>query len=619
MNSVHGQTKVGAVRASCLTCHGSDPHSIHPPAKAGTPAQNTDCLACHADISQLSLYAHGQALQSADARLDCLACHGHNPHAITKPAAVAPAQNALCATCHADVVRLLAGSIHNGAGGPQCVACHGDHFHRVPRITQMTQRVQESACRNCHAGEATAWMKSVHGKSGGVFCLSCHGGSPHSIHAPAQAGTPAQNAVCLACHAADVGKASSTAHGKILRSADPRLDCLACHGHNPHAITETAMETPAQQSALCATCHADVSRQLAGSAHGNTEVQDGSRPVCVTCHGQNFHAVTPTSHLSPAEKVAECRRCHPLNAKLLAGSVHAHADTKTGKPAPDCLTCHGGGNPHAVIPPAKLSPHQQMAPCVTCHRDLSPFLDSGVHDRPDKVPGDHPTCLSCHGANPHGIAPSKHLTAQQKVALCARCHTDTPRMQRYGRVDAVSSYAQTFHGRAILLFGQQSEATCVDCHGIHGMLAPENPDAPVNPRHIADICRKCHSRPMYFAYSYASHLRLTVEHNIITTLTNGAFRLLNLGPELFLGCLVLLLVLRRAYRARPLVMEVLFSIYELLSLFTLLFVLTAMITARVMSHFGFPLIGWPNGPSLALLALTVLALIAGRWIRGLRR
>jgi hypothetical protein len=62
------------------------------------------------------------------------------------------------------------------------------------------------------------------------------------------------------------------------------------------------------------------------------------------------------------------------------------------------------------------------------------------------------------------------------------------------RVDQEQEYRTSQHG-LLLATGDAKVATCIDCHGAHGILAKENPAAPVHPRRVADTCRRCHGDP----------------------------------------------------------------------------------------------------------------------------
>jgi RNase P subunit RPR2 len=203
--------------------------------------------------------------------------------------------------------------------------------------------------------------------------------------------------------------------------------------------------------------------------------------------------------------------------------VHGHAGTKFGGTPPSCLTCHGG-SPHTIHSPSKQDRLQNEAACKKCHSSLATALTDSVHDKADKQPGDHPTCVSCHGGMAHSIAKPNHLTPLQKVQLCSKCHADKDKMSRYGRTDAVEAYEATFHGRAITRFKQTKEATCVDCHGLHGILAQADPRSPTNQQNAVHTCKKCHEgNNMNFAYSYATHMRLKVEKTLIDPAENIFF------------------------------------------------------------------------------------------------
>jgi len=74
-------------------------------------------------------------------------------------------------------------------------------------------------------------------------------------------------------------------------------------------------------------------------------------------------------------------------------------------------------------------------------------------------------------------------------------------MRRYRpdlRVDQEQEYRTSHHGAA-LDRGSTAAATCVDCHGHHGILAVTDPSSPVYPTHVAETCRTCHGDPEHMA------------------------------------------------------------------------------------------------------------------------
>jgi cytochrome c553 len=62
------------------------------------------------------------------------------------------------------------------------------------------------------------------------------------------------------------------------------------------------------------------------------------------------------------------------------------------------------------------------------------------------------------------------------------------------RVDQEQEYRTSHHGRA-LLAGDQKVATCIDCHGVHGIVKADNPASPVYPSRVAETCHSCHGDP----------------------------------------------------------------------------------------------------------------------------
>jgi hypothetical protein len=126
------------------------------------------------------------------------------------------------------------------------------------------------------------------------------------------------------------------------------------------------------------------------------------------------------------------------------------------------------------------------------------------------------SCQDCHGGNPDpklaedpgamdpGFAknPYHGAPARQDIPrLCGRCHSDPAFMKRFRpdiRVDQEREYASSHHGQ-LLAKGDTKVATCVDCHGVHGILRISDPRSPVFPKHVAETCRACHGDPKRMA------------------------------------------------------------------------------------------------------------------------
>jgi len=541
---------------NCQDCHRGVNQYPHPQKAI---AQMPQCQRCHGkEAGALAGSIHNHASPKLGPSPDCRKCHGANAHDISKATSLAPAmKEATCRGCHRDVTTALTSSVHGHGGkhgnGVGCLACHGANPHAIGAPAKTKELQGDTSCRRCHANVSNALMMSVHGRSSKLVpgekpgCLSCHGENVHAIKAPARTTATQQDAACVRCHGDIAQKMNASAHGMAGTNHGQRLTCSACHGSNVHAVKSPTKLSQAEKSQLCESCHTDVAKALILSAHGHPGQQAGSRPNCLSCHGEDMHAVAPRAKLATQRFDASCKQCHPQTTLKLAHSVHGDGNARFTKES-GCLACHGG-KAHSVLPLARLDRAQQERACKSCHSSLSQTLKNSVHDRPDKQPGDHPTCVYCHGGNPHDIAPPKHLSPQQRAGLCGTCHSDAARMARYGLTTAAfDSYKQTFHGKALLRFGKDKAANCTDCHGLHGVLAPENPDAPTNPRHVAATCAKCHKDgKINFALSGANHLRMRILNTPLLRLEELLFKLLILGSMTFLTGMVLLDLNRKVF------------------------------------------------------------------------
>ncbi|MFA6956050.1 MAG: hypothetical protein WC538_09285 [Thermoanaerobaculia bacterium] len=122
------------------------------------------------------------------------------------------------------------------------------------------------------------------------------------------------------------------------------------------------------------------------------------------------------------------------------------------------------------------------------------------------------SCHDCHGGNPDPKlaedldAMSKDFKSNPYVGkpehgkipeFCARCHSDLAYMRRFqpaARTDQLQEYMTSRHGIA-LQKGDPDVATCIDCHGVHGIRAVADTESSVHPTRVADTCSRCHSDP----------------------------------------------------------------------------------------------------------------------------
>jgi predicted CXXCH cytochrome family protein len=149
--------------------------------------------------------------------------------------------------------------------------------------------------------------------------------------------------------------------------------------------------------------------------------------------------------------------------------------------------------------------------CVTCHRDLPEPLNAPVEGMKTDIHAKAGlSCADCHGGDPADDA----LTAMDErkgfvgkpapdriPALCGRCHADEATMRRFNPhlpTDQLANYRTSVHGRR-LGEGDTKVATCVSCHGVHGILPASDARSPVHRANVAQTCAHCHADPAYMA------------------------------------------------------------------------------------------------------------------------
>ncbi len=163
--------------------------------------------------------------------------------------------------------------------------------------------------------------------------------------------------------------------------------------------------------------------------------------------------------------------------------------------------------------------------CTACHSDPGMFEGATLKIPASFVNDVHSqvglSCQDCHGGNPDpklsddpaamdpGFAANPYRGAPSRAdipAFCGRCHSDPATMRRYRpdiRVDQEKEYRTSVHGMA-LAKGDTKVATCVDCHGVHGIRRISDPDSPVYPKRVAETCRACHGDPKRMAGYFLS-------------------------------------------------------------------------------------------------------------------
>jgi cytochrome b subunit of formate dehydrogenase len=295
-------------------------------------------------------------------------------------------------------------------------------------------------------------------------------------------------------------------------------DCLACHGqkdlesHSGRSLFVDASKQKASVHSIlgctdchtdlkafphpahiakvgCAACHAEEAAAMPNSVHS---ILGADR--CTTCHG-SAHDAQPASGLLPQI----CSECHNDEVKAFLSSVHGQAAKKGDRQAPSCPSCHGPI--HSILtaqdPASPVAKKNLPDNCAGCHSNPA-FLAK------HQIPFAHP--VEMYKASVHGQAVA---AGNDSAATCSDCHgshaifgaRDTRSKVNHWNVPATcgachteiaKTYLASIHGQAVAN-GATDAPVCTDCHGEHVILAPSQTESSVNAARVSFVtCGRCH-------------------------------------------------------------------------------------------------------------------------------
>jgi len=156
-------------------------------------------------------------------------------------------------------------------------------------------------------------------------------------------------------------------------------------------------------------------------------------------------------------------------------------------------------------------PGDHVDTCVDCHTPLPEPLNLPVAGMKHDIHAEKGlSCVDCHGGDATlmdmaSMAPEKGFRGKPKYeeipAFCGRCHADGAYMRRFNprlATDQLAQYWTSVHGQR-LKQGDQKVATCVSCHGVHGILPADRAESHIFPANVPDTCGHCHSDAAYMA------------------------------------------------------------------------------------------------------------------------
>jgi predicted CXXCH cytochrome family protein len=169
---------------------------------------------------------------------------------------------------------------------------------------------------------------------------------------------------------------------------------------------------------------------------------------------------------------------------------------------------------HLLLVSVLVSPAfaQKKSSCIECHVKLddsrlsapAKLFDNDIHKSRGL------SCNDCHGGDPNADTkeaakdPTKGYLGKPKTldipAYCGKCHSDANLMKRFNpglRVDQEREYYTSVHGKLLKEKNEARVATCISCHSVHGIRAPNDPLSSVYPTNVAETCSKCHASVDY--------------------------------------------------------------------------------------------------------------------------
>src|SRR5512146_35469 len=376
IESVHRKTirgelweKEANVLPACVDCH--QPHKIRKVYYTQGMA-DADCMRCHSNQGLKSRDGRSMFVQveevagSTHSKIACSQCHSEVNASRVRPCETIT-RKVDCSACHEEIGQQFERSKHgqllaqNDKNAPTCKDCHGTHhvLKRYDPSSPIFSTNVPNLCGNCHREGQKAALR---------YTGSQHQIIPNykeSIHGKGllKSGLTV-TATCTSCH---------TAHRELPKS-DPES-------------TVNAKNLPG----TCGQCHHGIQEQFVNSVHSTAITKtDKPLPVCSDCH--TAHTISRAdADVFKLDIMNKCGRCHGEIAQTYFDTYHGKVSrlgyTKTAK----CHDCHGAHDIRKIGDPAShLSRANVVATCRKCHADatrrIATYLTHATHHDPQKYP-----------------------------------------------------------------------------------------------------------------------------------------------------------------------------------------------------------------------------------------
>ncbi len=358
--------KEAHVLPACVDCH--QPHKVRKVFYTQGMA-DADCMRCHANPSLKArdgrpLVVHAADLASSrHAKVACSQCHSEVNASRVRPCeTITTAVD--CSKCHEQIGQDYQRSMHGqlfakkDANAPVCKECHGTHRvlgkHDPQSVTFPTNI--PTLCARCHReGKKAAvryvgtqhdiiphYQESIHGKgllkSGltvTATCTNCHTAHRELPKSDPDSSVNPRNlpATCGQCHHGIQEQFVNSVHSRTVTDTKAELPvCNDCHtAHQIRRADEDGFKLDIM--AKCGRCHAEIAKTYFDTYHGKVSKLGYTKTAkCYDCHGAHdiLKVTDPRSHLSRANVVQTCQKCHASATRRFAGYLtHAtHHDPK---------------------------------------------------------------------------------------------------------------------------------------------------------------------------------------------------------------------------------------------------------------------------------------------------
>ncbi len=286
------------------------------------------------------------------------------------------------------------------------------------------------------------------------------------------------------------------------------------------ALSQSQVQPTAPDNAACLVCHnrpdltltfpsGELLSLTIDQNHFAESVHEGL--ACTDCHTDITSYPHPDFKQQTRRDVSmkwytSCQKCHVEQYSQTLDSVHQRALAAGNSNAAICTDCH---NPHTQTQITDPNTGQLLLEarllipqtCARCHSTIYNSYKESVHGAAltDLGNQDVPTCIDCHGVHDIGD-PTTAAFRLKSPQMCAKCHTDPARMNKYGiSTSVLNTYVSDFHGTTVTLFEKTSpdqvtnKPVCFDCHGIHNIKRVNDPVYGLEMKqNLLKTCQRCH-------------------------------------------------------------------------------------------------------------------------------